>query len=83
MPSLAYTQMNQTKNTVLHQCLHWHAFNGHFYTSLHVNNLAVQFQSIQLKEMKMAYHSDEIRLDIDFSLTGLLLMHVVYSNFDK
>ena len=30
----------------------------------------------------MAYHSDETPQDIGFSLTGLLLMHVVYSNFD-
>ena len=30
----------------------------------------------------MEYHSDEILLDIGFSLTGLLLMHCVYWNFD-
>ena len=30
----------------------------------------------------MVYHSDEILLDIDFSLTGLLPMHCVYWNFD-
>ena len=30
----------------------------------------------------MVYHSDEIPLDIGFSLTGLLPMHCVYSNFD-
>ena len=30
----------------------------------------------------MVYHSDEIHLDIGFSLTGLLLMHCVYCNFD-
>ena len=30
----------------------------------------------------MVYHSDEIPLDIGFSLTGLLRMHCVYSNFD-
>ena len=31
----------------------------------------------------MVYHSDEIPLDIGFSLTGLLLpMHCVYWNFD-
>ena len=28
------------------------------------------------------YHSDEITLDIGFSLTGLLPMHCVYRNFD-
>ena len=28
----------------------------------------------------MAYHSDEIPLVIGFSLTGLLPMHVVYTN---
>ena len=31
----------------------------------------------------MVYHSDEIPLDIDYSLTGLLPMHCVYRNFDK
>ena len=30
----------------------------------------------------MAYHSDEILLDIGYSLTGLLPMHCVYWNFD-
>ena len=30
----------------------------------------------------MIYHSDEIPLDIGFSLTGLLPMHCVYWNFD-
>ena len=30
----------------------------------------------------MAYHFEEITLDIGFSLTGLLPMHVLYSNFD-
>ena len=30
----------------------------------------------------MVYHSDEIPLDIGFSLTGLLPMHCVYWNFD-
>ena len=30
----------------------------------------------------MVYHSDEIPLDIGFSLTGLLPMHRVYCNFD-
>ena len=30
----------------------------------------------------MVYHSDEIPLDIGFSLTGLLPMHCVYCNFD-
>ena len=30
----------------------------------------------------MVYHSDEIPLDIGFSLTGLLSMHCVYWNFD-
>ena len=30
----------------------------------------------------MVCHSDEIPLDIGFSLTGLLLMHCVYWNFD-
>ena len=30
----------------------------------------------------MVYHSDEIPLDIGFSLTGLLPMHCVYRNFD-
>ena len=30
----------------------------------------------------MVYHSDEILLDIGYSLTGLLPMHCVYSNFD-
>ena len=30
----------------------------------------------------MVYHSDEIPLDIGFSLTGLLPMHYVYRNFD-
>ena len=30
----------------------------------------------------MVYHSDEILLDIGFSLTGLLPMHCVYWNFD-
>ena len=30
----------------------------------------------------MVYHSDEILLDIGFSLTGLLPMHCVYRNFD-
>ena len=30
----------------------------------------------------MVYHSDEILLDIGFSLTGLLPMHCVYCNFD-
>ena len=30
----------------------------------------------------MVYHSDEIPLDISFSLTGLLPMHCVYRNFD-
>ena len=30
----------------------------------------------------MVYHSDEIPLDISFSLTGLLPMHCVYWNFD-
>ena len=29
-------------------------------------------------EMKMVYHSDEITLDIGFSLIGLLPMHCVY-----
>ena len=29
----------------------------------------------------MAYHSDEIPPDIGFNLTGLLPMHVLYSNF--
>ena len=31
----------------------------------------------------MVYNSDEILLDIGFSLTGLLPMHCVYRNFDK
>ena len=30
----------------------------------------------------MVYHSDEIPLDIGFSLTGLLPMYCVYWNFD-
>ena len=30
----------------------------------------------------MVYHSDEIPLDIGFSLTGLLPMHCVFCNFD-
>ena len=30
----------------------------------------------------MVYHSDEIPLDIGFSLTGLLPMHCLYWNFD-
>ena len=30
----------------------------------------------------MLYHSDEIPLDIGFSLTGLLPMHCMYRNFD-
>ena len=30
----------------------------------------------------MVYHSDEMSLDIGFSLTGLLPMHCVYWNFD-
>ena len=30
----------------------------------------------------MEYHSDEIPLDIGFSLTGLLPMHCVYCNLD-
>ena len=30
----------------------------------------------------MTYHSDEIPLDIGFSLNGLLPMHFVYWNFD-
>ena len=30
----------------------------------------------------MVYHSDEIPLDIGFSLTGLPPMHSVYRNFD-
>ena len=30
----------------------------------------------------MVYHSDEIPLDIGFSLTGLLHMHCVYLNCD-
>ena len=30
----------------------------------------------------MVYHSDEILLDIGFSLTGLLPMQCVYRNFD-
>ena len=30
----------------------------------------------------MVYHSDDIHLDIGFSLTGLLLMNCVYYNFD-
>ena len=30
----------------------------------------------------MVYHSDEMPLDIGFSLTGLLPMHCVYLNFD-
>ena len=30
----------------------------------------------------MVYRSDEILLDIDFSLTGLLPLHCVYCNFD-
>ena len=30
----------------------------------------------------MVYNSDEILLDIGFSLTGLLTMHCVYRNFD-
>ena len=30
----------------------------------------------------MVYHSDEIPLDIGFSLAGLLPMHCVYWNFD-
>ena len=30
----------------------------------------------------MVYHSDEILLDVGFSLTGLLPMHCVCSNFD-
>ena len=31
----------------------------------------------------MVYHSDEIPLDIGFSLTGPLPMHCVYWNFDR
>ena len=30
----------------------------------------------------MVYHSDEIPLDIGFSLTGLLSMHCAHRNFD-
>ena len=30
----------------------------------------------------MVYHSDEILLDIGFSLTGLLPVHCMYWNFD-
>ena len=30
----------------------------------------------------MVYHSDEIHLDIGFSLIGLLPMHCMYGNFD-
>ena len=63
MPSLAYIDMDQT-NTAFHQCLHLDAIFGHCYMYLHVYNLV--------------YHSDEIPLDIGFSLTGLLPMHCVY-----
>ena len=31
----------------------------------------------------MEYNSDEIPLDIGFSLTGLLPMHCVFRNFDR
>ena len=30
----------------------------------------------------MVYHSDQIHLDVGFSLTGLLPMHCEYRNFD-
>ena len=39
MPSLAYTEMDQT-NTAFHWCLHSVALFGHCYTCLHVHNLA-------------------------------------------
>ena len=39
MPSLAYTEMDQT-NTAFHRCLHSDALFGHCYTYLHVHNLA-------------------------------------------
>ena len=45
---------------------------------LHVHNLAGQFHTIKLQETKMVYHSDEIPLDIGFSLAGLLPMYCVY-----
>ena len=44
----------------------------------HVHNLAGLFQTIKLLETKMVYQSDEIPLDIGFSLAGLLPMHCVY-----
>ena len=47
-----------------------------------MHNLAGLFQTIKLQETKMVYNSDEILLDIGFSLTGLLPMHCVYRNFD-
>ena len=77
MPSLAYTEIDQTKYA-FHRSLHSDALFGHCYTYLHVHSLAGLFQTIKLKETKMVYHSDEIPLDIGYSLTGLLPMHCVY-----
>ena len=37
---------------------------------------------MKLYEAKMAYHSDEIPINIVLSLIGLLPMHRVYSNSD-
>ena len=40
MPSLAYTEMDQTKNTAFHRCLQSDALFGHCYSYLYVHNLA-------------------------------------------
>ena len=77
MPCLAYTEMDQTKYRVSSMFAS-DALFGHCYTYLHVHTLAGLFQTIKVKETKMVYHSDEIPLDIGYSLTGLLPMHCLY-----
>ena len=77
MQWLAYTEMDQTKYRVS-SMFAFDALFGHCYTYLHVHTLAGLFQTIKLWRTKVVYYSDEISLDIGYSLTGLLPIHCVY-----
>ena len=81
MPSLAYTEMDQTKYRVSSMIAFWCII----WTLLHVFKCIQSGRLISddtIIENEKVNHSDEILLDTGFSLTGLLSMHCVYWNFD-
>ena len=77
MPCLVYTEMDQTKYRVSSMF----AFGCIIWTLLHVFTCTYSGWPISYNEIignEKVYQSDEISLDIGYSLTGLLPMHCVY-----